>query len=115
MRGVVNIELSIDEGGAGGQVGIPGRVWMKRQVEWHTDISALAQHEFLRKESAIKAGFRGYLPSTLDFLLTHDACPKLDRECWRLLCAASNDVLDHQANGKDRLLFGGGVCTPPKS
>eukprot|EP00961_Rhodomonas_salina_P044914 603250-Rhodomonas_salina.1 len=43
----------------GGQVGIAGRVWQSRKVEWETDVSALAAHQFARKESAIKAGLRG--------------------------------------------------------
>eukprot|EP00961_Rhodomonas_salina_P258556 3494262-Rhodomonas_salina.5 len=37
------------------QVGIPGRVWMKRQVEWHHDVTALGSHQYLRKELAIRS------------------------------------------------------------
>lgn len=41
------------------QVGIPGRVWMRRKPEWHQDVFSLPAHKFLRREVAIAAGFKG--------------------------------------------------------
>eukprot|EP00961_Rhodomonas_salina_P090044 1211023-Rhodomonas_salina.2 len=41
------------------QVGIPGRVWDSRKMEWHPDVSSLPAHIYLRKQIAIDAQLKG--------------------------------------------------------
>lgn len=41
-----------------GEIGLPGRVWASKQVEWIQDVSALPVEEFLRVEHAKQLGIK---------------------------------------------------------
>lgn len=41
--------------------GIPGRVWLSRQTEWHQDVSAVSDTIYFRAKLALKAGLKATL------------------------------------------------------
>lgn len=43
------------------RVGIPGRIWASRQIEWHQDISAESNSTYLRAQLALDAGLKATL------------------------------------------------------